>query len=99
MTVRHIVMFKFKPHTPPATILNFIKEGNELPNLMTNLKFSISIRPSFTTDRSKGFTHVLYSEFCNKEDIMEYSNHATHVEFVSQYKPHFEDVMAVDMED
>ncbi|OEH79601.1 stress-response A/B barrel domain-containing protein UP3 [Cyclospora cayetanensis] len=96
--VVHVVCFKFKPDTPPSALLNMATEAEALPECIKGMPFAISFRPTFTHERARGFTHVLYSQFSNAEDLNRYSSHPAHTSFVAKYKPFFEDVMAVDIE-
>lgn len=97
MALRHIVCFKFKPSVSMDIKEQFVKEGQLLKTLIQDLDFSIEIATSLTDDRSKGYTHFLYSEFHSKDDLAMYAVHPHHQQFVSKYKPHLEDVMAFDL--
>ncbi|EPR58433.1 stress responsive a/b barrel domain-containing protein [Toxoplasma gondii TgCatPRC2] len=95
--LRHIVCFKFKPATPAELLEQFIQDGRQLKALIPELDFFIDMRTSVTEDRTKGFSHFLYSEFHGKDQLQVYAEHPKHKEFVAKFKPHFEDVMAFDL--
>ncbi|CDJ65126.1 hypothetical protein, conserved [Eimeria necatrix] len=94
----HIVCFKFKQDTPVSVQQSMRTDAEALKNSITTIPFSLFFRPTFTHERAKGFTHVLHSQFNNRSDLETYSKHPQHLEFLSKYRPHFEDVMAVDIE-
>ncbi|PFH35373.1 stress responsive a/b barrel domain-containing protein [Besnoitia besnoiti] len=95
--LRHIVCFRFTPSMTAEMKEQFIQEGRQLRSLISELDFLIDIRTSVTEDRTKGYTHFLYSEFHNKEQLDAYQVHPKHKEFVAKFKPHFEEVMAFDL--
>lgn len=95
----HIVCFKFKPGTAADILSTLADEANKLPTRIKDITFSLCFRESFTTDRAKGFSHVLHSTFNSRGDLEVYAKHPFHIEFVQKAKPHLEDVMAVDVEE
>lgn len=94
----HIVCFKFKPDTPASVHQSMAVDAEGLTSSIKTIQFTLFFRPSFTEERTKGFTHVLHSQFNNRADLETYAKHPLHLEFVAKYKPHFEDVMAFDIE-
>ncbi|KAG2213746.1 hypothetical protein INT46_009894 [Mucor plumbeus] len=96
MKVVHIVIVKFK-----SEITEEIKK--EAINDVLALKDSI---PQITiasagknfTDRGKGYEYGWVVELEKKEDLPIYSNHQSHLDFLTKYKPTFEDVLAFDYE-
>lgn len=95
--LRHIVCFKFKGATTAELKEQFIREGQQLQSAISDLNFKVELTTSITTDRTKGYTHFLYSEFRNEADLQKYAQHPAHVNFVGKFKEHFEDVMAFDL--
>eukprot|EP00921_Rhytidocystis_pertsovi_P001228 GHVQ01002088.1.p1 GENE.GHVQ01002088.1~~GHVQ01002088.1.p1 ORF type:complete len:123 (+),score=16.70 GHVQ01002088.1:366-734(+) len=96
--VRHMVLIKFNPSANCALIEECIQRGELLASEITDIDFVLKIRPTFTTARAKGYTHVIYSHFKHKDDLEAYSKHPLHMEYLNKYKPHFEDVCAVDID-
>lgn len=94
----HIVCFKFKPETPTSVHQRMAADAEGLTSSINTIPFTLFFRQSFTEERTKGFTHVLHSQFSSREDLETYAKHPLHLEFVAKYKPHFEDVMAFDIE-
>eukprot|EP00922_Rhytidocystis_sp_ex-Travisia-forbesii_P040555 GHVS01060435.1.p1 GENE.GHVS01060435.1~~GHVS01060435.1.p1 ORF type:complete len:130 (+),score=27.12 GHVS01060435.1:1-390(+) len=62
------------------------------------VEFEVKVRKTFTHERAKGYTHVLYSIFQSKADMNTYASHPLHVAVLNKYKPLIEDVMAVDID-
>merc|ERR1711920_659673 len=50
---------------------------------------------SFTTERSRGFTHVARAVLANKSDLPAYHSHPSHLECLKDLKPVIEENLAV----
>jgi hypothetical protein len=93
MTVKHYVLFAFKPDAPIQEITQAIYELDKIQGV-SQLAFGKTF-----TDRHKGYTHVLSLDVPTKADLQEYSDHPLHVAFVQTWiKPFVLQVLGMDIE-
>ena len=95
--IEHVVLFKFKPDTPDATIAEISTELTQLKSHIPEIKY-LTFGENFS-NRSKGFNYGLVSRFDNRNDLDTYQKHTEHVRVVNNnIKPVLDDIVAVDYE-
>lgn len=95
--VHHTVFFKIQPQTSVERIDLMIDKLNSLKSIETVNQ--ILIAKNFS-ERSKGYSVILYSSFDAKEDLDIYINHPKHIEVVDTFvKPILEDLIVGDIEE
>ena len=94
--LRHVVLFKFKPETPPEAIRKIEEAFNALPGVIPEIReFEWGINNS-PEGFDKGFTHCFLLTFSSEEDRAIYLPHPKHMEFGTLLSPWLEDVLVVD---
>ncbi len=94
--LRHVVLFKFKPDTPPDTIRKIEEAFNSLPGEIPEIRgyeWGINNSPE---GADKGFTHCYLLTFSSEEDRAVYLPHPKHKAFGALLSPWLEDVLVVD---
>ncbi|ORX44593.1 dabb-domain-containing protein [Hesseltinella vesiculosa] len=96
MTLVHIVLVKFKPDVEESIRHEALKDVLALKDHIPSI-VKASAGKNYT-DRSKGYDWGWVVELESKEDLPAYASHEAHQDFLTKYKPLFEDVIAVDYE-
>ncbi|KAI8050687.1 stress responsive A/B barrel domain-containing protein [Thamnidium elegans] len=96
MKVIHIVLVKFKPEITEEAKQQTIKDVLALKDTIPEITIA-SAGKNFT-DRAKGYEYGWVVELEKKEDLPIYANHQSHLDFLSNYKSTFEDILAFDYE-
>ncbi|KAG1114135.1 hypothetical protein G6F42_014273 [Rhizopus arrhizus] len=96
MKVVHIVIVKLKPDITEEVKKYAIKDVLALKDTIPQITVA-SAGKNFT-DRGKGYEYGWVIEIEKKEDLPVYANHQSHLDFLTKYKPTFEDVLAFDYE-
>ncbi|XP_030520665.1 stress-response A/B barrel domain-containing protein HS1-like [Rhodamnia argentea] len=94
--VRRVLLFKFKPETPPDHIEQLIKGYSNLVNLVESLKSWHMGKDVSIENLQEGFTHVFELTFESAEGIAEYMVHPAHLEFHELCWPHVEKLVVID---
>merc|ERR1712190_649607 len=89
-----VVLFKFKPETTEAQIDTIFQRCQQLVETIPFVKRA-AFEKSFTTERSRGFTHVARAVLANKADLPAYHSHPSHLECLKDLKPVIEENLAV----
>ena len=94
--LRHVVLFKWKEGTPPATT-RAIEEGfRALPKGIAEIadfEWGTDVSPE---GLSQGFTHCFLVTFRDAKARDAYLPHPAHQAFVALLKPHLEKALVVD---
>jgi len=90
MPIKHIVLMKFKADTTVEALekatANLLALKGKVPGVQ-----EISFGPTFTTDRSNGYTHALVVDLDDKASLETYGPHPEHQAVVAaDLKPNFE---------
>lgn len=90
MPIKHIVLMKFKADTPAEALesaaANLLALKGKVPGIQ-----DITFGPTFTTDRSNGYTHALVVDLDDKAALEGYGPHPEHQAVVAEnLKPNFE---------
>jgi heme-degrading monooxygenase HmoA len=94
--LRHIVMYKFKPETTPAQILEVIDAFAGLPKKVdTIIGYEAGANVS-KEGKSEGFTHVFVVTFKSEADLAAYLVHPAHEAYVKVVKDKREKVVVFD---
>ncbi|CEP14319.1 hypothetical protein [Parasitella parasitica] len=96
MEVVHIVIVKFKPEISEQVKNEAVKDVLALKNTIPQIT-DASAGKNFT-DRGKGYEYGWVIKLKTKEDLPNYANHQSHLDFLSKYKDTFENVLAFDYE-
>lgn len=95
--INHTVLFKLKPEASQAQIDGLVAALQALSDKVPTLQ-QIQVGHNFS-DRSKGFSVMLYSTFLDKEGLAAYAVHPEHVKVVNEHvKPILEDIVVADIE-
>eukprot|EP00922_Rhytidocystis_sp_ex-Travisia-forbesii_P069293 GHVS01103381.1.p1 GENE.GHVS01103381.1~~GHVS01103381.1.p1 ORF type:complete len:160 (+),score=15.45 GHVS01103381.1:74-481(+) len=90
-SIRHIVMVRFITPSVKDVVSgvvlpcedigdSFRREIEALKETMKGgVEFEVKVRRTFTHERAKGYTHVLYSMFKSKADLSTYAGDPLHV--------------------
>ncbi|MFN8440489.1 MAG: Dabb family protein [Caldilineaceae bacterium] len=95
-SLRHVVLFKFKEHTPASAIqtieAGFRGLGHEL-DIVRSFEWGINNSPE---GLNQGFTHCFILTFASEADRNSYLPHPAHQQFVQLLQPHLEKALVVD---
>ena len=95
-SLRHVVLFKFKEHTPASAIqmieTGFRALGQEL-DIVRSFEWGINNSPE---GLNHGFTHCFILTFASEADRDAYLPHPAHQQFVQLLQPHLEKALVVD---
>jgi hypothetical protein len=102
MSVKHLVIFKFKPDTDPAVIDRIMRElaalVGPIPGLL-NFQGGVYSGPyPGATGLNQGYTHGFVMTFQDAAARAAYLPHPEHVRFKDGLVPHLLDVVAFDFE-
>lgn len=92
-SLMHLVWFQFKAGTPESVHESMKKDAGALKTSIRGISFSIDFRATSSVEQSKGFTHVLHTQFINSKDLSDYEQHPLYLQFVNKYKPYVLDVI------
>ncbi|MBI5157973.1 MAG: Dabb family protein [Acidimicrobiia bacterium] len=94
--LRHIVLFKWKPETPPEVIAAIEAAMNALPGQIPQIAGYEWGTDVSVQGLSQGFTHCFVVSFRSEADRDIYATHPDHVAFLTLSKPHRDVVMTFD---
>ncbi|MFY7929985.1 MAG: Dabb family protein [Oligoflexus sp.] len=95
--LEHIVLFRWKAATNPATEERIMQELLNLKGLIPEI-IDISAGRNIS-ERSRGYTHGIVVRFRDSQSLDAYQVHAEHQRVVKEWvRPHLEDILAVDYE-
>merc|ERR1712050_561391 len=89
-----VVLFKFVAEATEAQIDAIFRRCQQLVETIPFVKRA-AFEKSFTTERSRGFTHVARAVLANKSDLPAYHSHPSHLERLKDLKPIIEENLAV----
>jgi quinol monooxygenase YgiN len=96
MTIRHVVLLRFKDETPPDTRSEleraFAGLAESIAEVQT-LEWGTNVSPE---GLEKGFTHCFVLGFADEAARDAYLPHPAHQDFVAQLQPWVKDVLVVD---
>lgn len=94
--LRHLVLFKWKDGTPPATVRAIEDAFRALPGRIPGIQgfeWGTDVSPE---KLAQGFTHCFFVTFPDAAARDAYLPHPAHKEFVELMKPHLDQVLVVD---
>lgn len=95
-TVRHVVLFAFKPETPPETRAQIeqasLALADQIP-VIHSVEWGTDLNEK---SRAEGYTHCFVYTFSSRADIPVYVNHPAHVAFRQMALPHIEKLLILD---
>lgn len=94
--LRHVVLFDWKPETPPEKIREIEDAFCSLPEKIPEI-----VEFEWGTDVSvqgfdRGFTHCFVVTVASEEDRDVYLPHPDHAEFIALSRPHVEQLLVID---
>jgi hypothetical protein len=94
--LRHLVVFQWKPETPPEKIREIEAAFGSLPGKIPEI-----VDFEWGTDVSvqgfdRGYTHVFVVTVASEEDRDIYLPHPEHAEFIALSRPHVEKLLVLD---
>ncbi len=96
MSIRHLVLLKFKADTPTARVQDleaaFAALVHKIPEVQS-LEWGTNNSPE---GLAKGFTHCFNLTFADEAARATYLPHPDHLAFVDQLKPALDDVLVLD---
>jgi len=94
--VRHVVLFKWKDGTPPATLRSIEDGFRALPGKIAGIADFEWGTDASPEGLSEGFTHCFLVTFRDEKARDAYLPHPAHQAFVDLLKPHLEKALVVD---
>lgn len=94
--LRHVVLFKWKPETPPEKVAEIEAAMNALPAKIPQIAEYEWGTDVSVQGLSQGFTHCFVVSFHSEADRDIYAPHPEHAAFLALSKPHREVVMTFD---
>lgn len=94
--LRHVVLFRWKPETPPEMIAEIEAALGALPAKIpqiTDYEWGTDVS---VQGLSQGFTHCFVVSFRSEADRDSYATHPDHMAFLALSKPHRDVVMTFD---
>ncbi len=94
--LRHVVLFAWKPDTPPETVAAIEDKFRALPAEIPEIagfEWGTDVSVEGLAD---GFTHAFLVTFDNADARAAYLPHPAHKAFVEFMKPHMEKVLVID---
>jgi hypothetical protein len=94
--LRHVVLFRWKPGTPPEKIKEIEDAFRSLPAKIpqvTGFEWGLDIS---VQGFSQGFTHCFVVSFASEADRDAYAVHPEHAAFLALNRPHVEGLLVVD---
>ena len=88
--LRHVVLFKFKPGTPPEKVSEVEQAFGRLPEQIPQIvgyEWGTNVSPE---GHDKGYTHAFLVTFADAAGRDAYLPHPAHKEFVELIGPHLE---------
>ena len=98
MSMRHLVLLKFKPEARPAQIDAIVQAFIGLPaqiDAVKALEWGTDVSPE---GLAKGFTHSFLLTFADAAGRDAYLPHPAHQAFVAKLQPVLADVLVIDYE-
>ncbi len=96
--LRHVVLIRFKPETPAATIAEvetaFAGLAARIPAIQA-LEWGTNCSPE---GKDQGFSHCFFLTFASAADRDAYLPHPAHQAFSDLLRPHRDQVLVVDYE-
>lgn len=98
MSVKHVVMFKFKDETPQQKVDELIAEYRALPAKIELMK-GFEWGPDISVEgQAHGFTHCFIATFDSVVGRDAYIPHEAHQAYVEGLLPYLADILVVDFE-
>jgi len=94
--IRHIVLLRFKPETPPGEVAACMTAFAALPSKIAGITAFESGADISPEGLAKGFSHVAVVTFADAAARDAYLPHPAHEAFVAQLKPWLDDVLVFD---
>lgn len=98
MTMRHVVLLRFKADVPAPDIANIERAFSALRSqveTVRDLEWGTDVSPE---GLSKSFTHCFFISFADAAGRDIYLTHPAHMAFVALLRPTLDDVLVVDYE-
>ncbi len=96
--LRHVVLFRWKPETPPETVAEIEASFADLPGKIPEIadfEYGTDVSVEGLAD---GFSHCFFVTFASEADRDIYLPHPDHAEFGDLIRPHLERVLVFDYE-
>jgi len=96
MTIRHIVLLRFKQDTPASEQAHCVRDFADLAALIDGIaafEHGANISPE---GLDKGYTHAATITFASPASRDAYLVHAAHLAFVARLKPWLDEVLVFD---
>jgi len=96
MTLRHVVLFKFKDGTTEADIKKIVDAFGELPKKIHTIKAFEWGTNNSPEKLNEGLTHCFFVTFASEKDRDNYLVDPAHKAFVDILKPHLDKPVVFD---
>lgn len=96
MSLRHVVLFKFKPEVPAARVAELVAAFEQLPSQIDGIEgfeWGTDVSPEGLQD---GFTHCFLVTFVDAAARDAYLPHPAHQAFVAELRPCLEKALVAD---
>ena len=98
-SVSHVVLFKWKPDASAEDIAGTVAALRAMEGRIPGMT-QLHVGETFSTARSKGFTHALTCRLPARADVEAYALHAVHQHAVTHHvKPFLADIIALDFDE
>ncbi len=94
--LRHVVLFKFKDGTAPASVKEVENAFRALPGKIPEIAAFEWGTNNSPEGLAQGFTHCFFVSFRDAKGRGAYLPHAAHQAFVEVLKPHLDKVLVLD---
>ena len=94
--LRHVVMFAWKPETPPEVITQIEEMLSALPSRIPQIKEFEWGTDVSVQGFSQGFTHCFVVSYASEEDRDTYQVHPEHQAFIAFSRPNVEKLLTFD---
>lgn len=95
-SVKHVVLFKFKPEVSESKIRDLIQGYKDLTNKIEEMKHFEWGADVSVENLTEGYTHCFITTFANAAGRDAYIPHVEHKKYVDVLFPHLEKVLVVD---
>jgi hypothetical protein len=97
--IHHLVVVKFQPNTPPATVTGLFAALARLPSVIPGILHYAGGPYSSPEGLNQGFTHGFLMSFVSAAARDTYLTHPEHEQLKRDFLPSVENVVAFDFEE
>jgi len=94
--LRHVVLFRWKPGTPPEKIREIEEAFCALPARIPEIAGFEWGTDVSVQGLSQGFTHCFVVSFASERERDRYAPHPAHTAFIALSRPHAEQLLVLD---